>query len=192
MQAAVFLDRDGVLIEDVDLLTKTEQFRILPNVAEALTRLKRARFRLIVVSNQSVVARGLASEQQVQALNGHLAQLLAEAGGPALDGWYFCPHHPKATQASYRMDCDCRKPGIGLMLSASREHGVDLSRSFMVGDRPSDVVAGRNAGCRTILVQTGRHLEGPIEMTQPMDPNVVSDHSCADLAAAATWILKML
>src|ERR1041385_3505620 len=118
MRRAVFLDRDGVLIEDVNLLTRREQIRILPGVPEALERLKQSGFSLIVVSNQTVVARGLASEDEVRESNDSLQKLLIQTGGPSLDGWYFCPHHPNATLTAYRQICDCRKPRPGLFLHA--------------------------------------------------------------------------
>jgi D-glycero-D-manno-heptose 1,7-bisphosphate phosphatase len=187
----VFLDRDGVLVEDVDLLTRAEDFRILDGVPQALNLLKKSGFYLVVVSNQTVVARGLASEDDVRALNTRLQQMLEQAGGPRLDAWCFCPHHPKATLPAYRVDCDCRKPKPGLLLRAGREHGLDLHASFAVGDRITDVIAGAQAGCRTVLVQTGKHLEPPIETSQPLDLSVQPDYTCADLPTAAQWILRV-
>src|SRR5438094_4831233 len=146
MRRAVFLDRDGVLIEDVNLLTKREQIRIMPGVAQALERLKQAGFALVVVSNQTVVARGLASEEDVRGINVYLQQLLVQTGGPSLDGWYFCPHHPNATLAGYRMACECRKPGTGMLRQAAQEHDLYLLKSFAVGDRMTDIIAGARVG----------------------------------------------
>ena len=190
MNAAVFLDRDGVLIEDVDLLISPEQICILPGVPAALTSLRAAEYKLIVVSNQTVVARGLASEKQVQDINDFLAAKLQEAGAPAIDAWFFCPHHPNATLPQYRTNCECRKPRPGLLFQAKAKHDLDLPRSFMIGDRITDIIAGFRAGCRTILVQTGKHLEPPIETSDPLEHSVVPDYSCADLGAAANWILR--
>jgi D-glycero-D-manno-heptose 1,7-bisphosphate phosphatase len=187
---AVFLDRDGVLIEDVHRLIEPNQLKVLPGVPQALALLHQANFRLVVVSNQSVVARGLATEAQVVAVSDSLQQYLIKVGGPVLDGWYFCPHHPEAEVVAYRVDCQCRKPRPGLLLRASAELGLDLSRSFMVGDRIIDVLAGARAGCGTVLLQTGRHLEPPGATNEPHDPNIKPDQTCADLAAAATWIIQ--
>lgn len=185
---AVFLDRDGVLIEDVDLLTESTRIRILPGVPEALARLKAAGFALLVVSNQTVVARGLLDEAQVLALHIEVEARLAASGAPPLDGFYFCPHHPKATLACYRCDCECRKPRPGLLLQAAREHGIDLASSFLVGDRPSDILAGAAAGCRTLWVETGQHQAPPIEtIDAPAVPR--PDFICADLRAGTRWIL---
>ncbi len=191
MNSAVFLDRDGVLVEDVDLITRVEQFRILDGVPQALRRLQHAQFRVFVVSNQSVVARGLAAEKDVQALNVRLQELLEGAGGPHLDAWYFCPHHPRATVPAYRVNCDCRKPKPGLLLRAAREHDLDLAASFAVGDRITDIIAGSRAGCRTVLIQTGKHLDPPIETSEPLDVSIQPDYTCADLEAATRWILNV-
>src|SRR6185436_3550034 len=104
---------------------------------------------------------------------------------------YFCPHHPNASLPEWRADCECRKPRAGLLLQAAHEHNLDLTASFMAGDRITDIIAGARAGCRTVLLQTGKHLERPIETTEPLDTTVQPDHTCADLAAAVDWILKV-
>jgi D-glycero-D-manno-heptose 1,7-bisphosphate phosphatase len=190
MHPAIFLDRDGVLIEDVHLLTRPEQIVVLPGVPQALRALGEAGFKLIVVSNQTVVARGLASEAEVSAVNVHLETLLQRAGAPPLAGFYVCPHHPNATLPQYRTDCQCRKPRPGLFLQAAREHDIVLPRSFAVGDRVTDIIAGAKAGCRTVLVQTGKHADAPIESPDAIDVITQPDHVCASLAAAAEWILN--
>jgi D-glycero-D-manno-heptose 1,7-bisphosphate phosphatase len=190
MNNAVFLDRDGVLIEDVHLMTQPEQVCILSGVAEALRKLKNAGFHLIVVSNQTVVSRGLATEEQVQLVHLQMRKLLKDENAPSLDGILICPHHPNATLPAYRTDCDCRKPRPGLLLKAAQEHAINLKASFMVGDRITDIMAGARAGCRTVLVQTGKHLFPPIETAEPLDRTIEPDHTCADLKTAAEWILK--
>ena len=164
------LDRDGVLNEDTHLLSRRRDLRLLTGVAEALNSLRASGFKLIVISNQPIVARGLASEP--------------------LDAFYYCPHHPSATLASYRIVCECRKPRPGMLLRAAAEHHLDLSASFMVGDRITDVIAGAHAGCRTIQVRTGRHEAPPIETVGPLDEDVRPDHVCSGLPEAARWILS--
>lgn len=191
MNVAIFLDRDGVLIEDVHLLTDPGDIRVLEGVPQALRSLKEAGFQLIVVSNQTVVARGLVTEQEVCAINAEMEHLLEQAGGPRLDGFYFCPHHPNATLPAYRIACKCRKPRPGLLLRAAREHNLNLGASFVIGDRITDIIAGARAGCRTVLAQTGKHQEPPIETVEPLDESVQPDHICADLKAAAEWILRV-
>ena len=191
MSAAILLDRDGVLIEDVHLLTDPRDIHVLEGVPQALRSLKEAGFQLIVISNQTVVARGLVTEQEVYVINAVMERLFEQTGGPCLDGFYFCPHHPNATLPAYRVACECRKPRPGLLLRAAREHNLNLDVCFMVGDRITDIIAGGKAGCRTVLVQTGKHQAPPIETVEPLDELVQPDHVCADLVAAAVWILRV-
>lgn len=190
-QPAVFLDRDGVIIEDIHLLTKRSQIRLYPEAPQAIQSLRRAGFKVIVVSNQPVVARGLATESEVSEINEAIQTLLIQAGGSPVDAFYFCPHHPNATLSAYRLDCACRKPRPGLLLQAVREHNLELPASFMIGDRLTDIVAGQAAGCRTVLVQTGMHTAKPIETPDPLDTSVQPDFTCANLQQAAHWILEI-
>ncbi len=187
---AIFLDRDGVIIEDVDLLTDVAQIRLLSGASESLRILRQNGFRLIVVSNQTVVARGLATEANVERINQELNRQLVAVSGSGVDQFYFCPHHPNATVPSYRINCDCRKPKPGLILRAAREYNLDLPASFVVGDRITDIIAGARAGCRTILVQTGQHAAPPIETAEPIDLTVRPDWICLNLPQATDWILK--
>jgi D,D-heptose 1,7-bisphosphate phosphatase len=178
---AVFLDRDGVLVRDVDHLTSVSQLEILPGVPEALRRLHDAGWAVVVVTNQSVVARGWLTEDGLRDIHRELASRLA-ARGAVLDAIYYCPHHPDGAVAAYRLACDCRKPKPGLLLRAADDLDLDLGASVMVGDVPTDVEAGKRAGCRTVLIRGGRAAErdgaGP-----------PADHVAADLADAADWIL---
>jgi D-glycero-D-manno-heptose 1,7-bisphosphate phosphatase len=186
---AIFLDRDGVLVEDVDILRTVDQVRILPGAFEFMEGARRMGFALAVVSNQTVVARGLATEAAVEAVNAHINMALLAGSGVGIDRFYVCPHHPQATLEAYRMDCACRKPLPGLLRRASEELGLDLARSWMIGDRPSDIVAGCRAGCRTILVETGKHLEAPIASAHH-DPNIRPDYVCRDLVEALAVITR--
>jgi D-glycero-D-manno-heptose 1,7-bisphosphate phosphatase len=148
---AVFLDRDGTLIEDVDYLTRLEQLRVLPAVPQALARLCGAGLRLVVVTNQSAVARGWLTEQQLRRIHAELGRRLAARGAP-IEAFYYCPHLPGAPVERYAVACPCRKPEPGLILRAARELGLDLGRSYAVGDSERDVEAGRRAGCRTVRI----------------------------------------
>jgi D-glycero-D-manno-heptose 1,7-bisphosphate phosphatase len=185
---AVFLDRDGVILEEDGLLVDPGAIRVAPGVPQALARLRRAGFELVVVTNQPVVARGLTSEEGVAEIHEHVGGLLAAAGAE-IRAFYVCPHHPSADVPEYRVACDCRKPRPGLLLRAAKDVGIDLSHSFMVGDRLSDVAAGARAGCRTILVRTGAHLEAPIETPEPFDPDLTADHVSDGVANAVDWII---
>lgn len=189
-QAAVFLDRDGVLVEDRGVLLSAAEICIPPAVPPALGDLAAAGFRLIVVTNQAVVARGLISEDELRAIHAEIERQLSAAGAPKLDAIYYCPHHPEATLPEYRVVCDCRKPKPGAFLRASREFDVDLAASFMVGDRLTDVAAGQAAGCRTVLLETGRHTDPPIVTPGDWDRQCRPDYVCSDLQAAAQWILS--
>ena len=185
---AVFLDRDGVLVRDVGPLTSADEIVLTPGLATALTELQQAGFLLLVVSNQTVVARGLLSEDAVIELQAQVELRILAEGGPRLDGFYFCPHHPRATREELRQDCDCRKPAPGLLLHAAEEHGVSLERSFMLGDRPSDVVAGLRAGCTTIQLLTGAHTASPIQVTGGFVARP-PHHVAHDLPEAAALVL---
>jgi D-glycero-D-manno-heptose 1,7-bisphosphate phosphatase len=182
---AVLLDRDGTLIEDRGYIDRIDRMDIYPYSVEALHVLQRAGFRIVVVTNQAGVARGMFDESFVHEAHEWLRGRLA-AGGVRLDGVYYCPHHTEASVEAYRRDCECRKPKPGMALRAARELGLDLSRSFVVGDRWLDVGLAQAAGARGILVRTGY---GGTEEHHPVDgvtAAAVVDH----VHAAAVWILK--
>jgi len=192
MTSVIFLDRDGVLIEDVHLLSTPESIRVRDDVPQALVKLRDAGFRLMVVSNQTVVARGILTEPEMKLLHRQVEEALQDKSAPTLDGFYYCPHHPRATVQDYRVDCNCRKPRPGLLLRAATEQDIDLAGSFMIGDRMTDIIAGASTGCRTVLVETGQHLAPPIETSDPIDNSILPDHTCANLADAARWILEVM
>jgi mannose-1-phosphate guanylyltransferase / phosphomannomutase len=177
----VFLDRDGVINEEVDLLCRGDQLSLIDGSAEAIRRLNEADLRVIVVTNQPVVARGLCTEQDVERIHGKLERMLADRGA-RVDAFYFCPHHENANLPQYRTVCECRKPNIGMLTKAAERFGLDLGRSYMVGDRTVDIQAGANAGCVTILVKTGY---GGTDGKCPVMPMF----TCVNLAAAADIIL---
>lgn len=187
LKRAVFLDRDGVLIHDVHLLSRKDQVQLFQGTPAALMALHEAGFALVVATNQTVVSRGLVTEQDVHEIHDRIQDLLLSAGCQ-VDRFYFCPHHPNAKVAAYRRECPCRKPRPGMLQQAATELGLDLTSSWMIGDRVSDVVAGHLAGSRTILVETGMHLAPSIE-SDAMS-SVAPDHQCADIAAAAKIILE--
>jgi D-glycero-D-manno-heptose 1,7-bisphosphate phosphatase len=182
-ERAVFLDKDGTLIEDVPYNVRPEQIRLLPGGAEGLRRLHAAGYRLIVVSNQSGVAHGYFAEEALAGVERRLRQLLAEAGVP-LAGFYYCPHHPDGSVAAYRVACACRKPEPGLLLRAAREHGIDLARSWLIGDILNDVEAGRRAGCRTILLDNGHETEWVLTPLRTPDARAPDLDTAARIIAA--------
>jgi D-glycero-D-manno-heptose 1,7-bisphosphate phosphatase len=175
---AIFLDKDGTLVEDVAYNVDPALIRLTRGATEGLRTLQARSYRLLIVSNQSGVARGCFAEGALQAVERRLAELLA-AAGVRLDGFYYCPHHPDGTVLDYAVECDCRKPAPGLLLRAAQDHQVDLTRSWLVGDILDDVEAGRRAGCRTILLNNGNETEWKLS------PDRLPHHLAADLAEAA-------
>jgi D-glycero-D-manno-heptose 1,7-bisphosphate phosphatase len=154
LRPAIFLDRDGVLIEDSHYLGSTDRVRLIPGAAEAVAAINRAGWPVVVVTNQSGVGRGLFSYASVGEVHAHIAEQLATFGA-AVTAFYFCPHHPEAEVEAYRVECDCRKPQPGMLLAAADDLGLDPAASWMIGDRVSDLQAGAAVGARTVLVRTG-------------------------------------
>ena len=160
---AVFLDRDGTIIEEVNYLSSPELVRLIPGAAGAIRTWNDAGVLVVVVTNQAGVARGYFPESRVREVHEHLSELLAEHGAH-IDAYFHCPHHPTEGVGEYRVACNCRKPKPGLLLTASRELDIDLSRSWMIGDKLCDAEAGAAAGCRTMLVRTGHGRDLPPEI----------------------------
>ena len=185
MKPAVFLDRDGTLIDDPDYLDHLDQIAIYPWTADALRLLRRAGFALVVITNQSGVGRGLFPESFVGEVHARLDAELAR-GGASIDAWLHCPHHEASNDPRYRLACDCRKPKPGLVHRAAEALDLDLSRSVVVGDRWSDIGLARAVGAAAVLVETGA---GARQARRPVDglrPDVV----LPSLAEAASWIIR--
>jgi D,D-heptose 1,7-bisphosphate phosphatase len=181
--AAVFLDKDGTVLDDVPYNVDPQRMKLAAGAADGLRRLHGAGYRLIVISNQSGVARGLFQEAALSCVAERLRELL-EAERIPLDAFYYCPHHPDAFVPRYRRDCDCRKPAPGLIFRAAKERRIDLEKSWFVGDILNDVEAGRRAGCRTVLIDNGN------ETKWEFSPERLPDVFAADLDEAATAILS--
>ncbi len=180
---AVFLDKDGTLIDDVPYNVDPARVQLAPTAAEALPILHAAGYQLVVVSNQSGVARGLFNEAALDGIRRRLHDLLAELDVP-LAGFYYCPHHPEGSVPAYATACACRKPQPGLLRRAAAELDIDLAKSWLVGDILDDIEAGRRAGCRTVLIDNGNETEWHI--TPLRLPNFVVPH----LAGAAHAIRR--
>jgi len=164
-EKAIFLDRDDTLIEDPGYINSPEQVKLLDGVAEALIELKALGYKLVVVTNQSAVARGIVTEKVLGAIHNRLKQLLAEKNA-FLDGIYYCPYHPDGAVAKYRKESDFRKPNPGMLLKAAEEMDIDLGQSWCVGNSISDIEAGLRAGCKTILIDLPSHQQ-QLEPGQP-------------------------
>ena len=178
---AVFLDRDGVILEQHEYLNRAEDLVLIPGAGEAIARLNAASIQVIVVTNQAGIAKGHLTLSDLEEIHVRLRRELFVCGA-RLDAIYYCPHHPEATVPEFLRDCPCRKPGIGMFEKARDEHGIDLDASCLVGDATGDILAGKRAGCRTILVATG--LGGSDERYE-----VEPDLRVADLPEAVERIL---
>ena len=170
---AVFLDRDGTIARDVHYCRRVEDFEILPTVPRAIRLLNEYGFEVVVITNQSGVARGYFTEEKLVRIHQHMMQQLAEWGA-RVDAVYYCPHHPGD-------GCDCGKPRPGLLLKAAEELGIDLRRSVMVGDGERDIKAGKAAGCRTALIAAGPIVGG--EITDP------PDYVASSMLEVARWVV---
>jgi len=179
---SAFIDRDGVINAEVDYVHRIEDFYLLPGVVEGLRLLHEVGYALVVVTNQAGIGRGLYTEADYQALTAHMKALLDTAGAP-MAAVYHCPHHPTAGLGAYRIDCDCRKPRPGMLLQAARDLGLDLASSVIVGDKQSDLEAGRAAGLAAcVLVESGH--------APSAKARAIADHTCANLLEAAHWIVS--
>jgi D-glycero-D-manno-heptose 1,7-bisphosphate phosphatase len=185
MRRAVFLDRDGTLIEESGYLDRLERLVFFPFSVDAVRLLNRAGFAIVIVSNQAGIARGIVKEAFVEEAHRHIADRF-EAGGATIDGFYYCPHYPTGVVEKYRQTCDCRKPQPGLLRRAAKDLDLDLGRSFIVGDRWHDLAAGQAVGARGVLVRTGL---GHKDETAP-DPGTVPAAVVDNVMDAAAWILQ--
>ena len=170
MTSAVFLDRDGVINVDRGYVCTWERFEFLPGVPEALRELQDAGYLLVVVSNQSGIGRGYYSESDVDLLNQAVAEYLDSTAGVTLSGIYYCPHHPTEAEKEYRIHCTCRKPAPGLIHRATREHAIDVKTSLLVGDKDSDIEAGRAAGVAKLF----KVVESPQSAASASDIQLVT------------------
>jgi D-glycero-D-manno-heptose 1,7-bisphosphate phosphatase len=183
---AIFMDRDGTLSHEVGYVNHPSRFRLFPYAVDAVRLINRGGFRAVLVTNQAGVARGYFPESVIHEVHAGLQAALAD-GGARLDGIYYCPHHPSAGEPPYRLDCDCRKPRPGLVQRAAAELGIDLARSYVVGDRLGDLQLAWNVGARGVLVKSGYGLG---ELTYhaprwPRPPDLVAE----DLLEAVGHIL---
>lgn len=182
---AVFVDRDGTLVEEAGYPTRLDRLVFFPFTVDAIRQLNRGGFAVVLVTNQSGVARGIVPEAFVSEAHRHIEDRLG-AGGAHIEACYYCPHHPHGIVEALRQSCECRKPQPGLIRRAAADLGLDLARSYTVGDRWHDLEAGRAAGTRTVLVRTGY---GAADERAPK-PGVTADAVTDNLAGAAAWILS--
>ncbi|HNZ65384.1 MAG TPA: HAD family hydrolase [Smithella sp.] len=187
---AVFLDRDGVINEEVGYLDSLDKLKVMPGAYEAVRLINASGMKAVVISNQSGVARGLLTEAFVQETNDSLQRDLLQRGA-FIDNFYYCPHHPSEGVEPYRRICNCRKPAPGMLLQAAQDLNIDLTRSYFVGDRFIDMETARKVGVKGILVRTGYgggllRNDGPDRATPENTPEFIA----ANILEAVQWILK--
>ena len=180
---AIFLDRDGTIIEDIGYINSPQQIKFIPGAIEAIKTFNEAGFIVVVITNQAGVARGLVTEDMLQTIDKTMHKWLLH-GGAHLDGIYYCPHHPEHGVYPYKQQCECRKPHPGLIKKAQKDFNIDLAQSYMIGDKATDIEAGKKAGTKTVFVLSGRGKEERANLKEP------PDHISVDLAAAVDWIKK--
>jgi D,D-heptose 1,7-bisphosphate phosphatase len=189
---AVFLDRDGVINEEVGYLDNLDKLKIIPGAYEAIKLINKSGMKAVVITNQAGVAKGLFTEDFVRETNYHLQKILREQEA-YINNFYYCPHHPTEGEEPYRRICDCRKPAPGMLVQAARDLNIDLTKSYLVGDRFNDMEAATKAGVKGILVKTGYASEllqddGPDKAKPENKPDFIA----ADILDAVRWILDQV
>ncbi len=179
--SAVFLDRDGTINEEVGYLSRLDELKLIAGTPEAIRLINEAGMKVVVITNQSGVARGYFSEDFVETVHRRINEILREQGA-RIDRFYFCPHHPVYGNGPYKIACSCRKPESGLFLRASEELDINLSRSYVVGDMLKDIDAGKRVGARGVLVRTGYGQN----ISQTDKPVYIAE----DVLDAVKWILQ--
>jgi len=189
MNRAVFLDRDGTVNVEVGYLSDLGQLRLIAGAGAAIKRLHDAGFKVVLVTNQSGIARGYFAESFVHDTHALLQQML-QADGAKLDGIYYCPHHPTAGTLHYTMTCECRKPRTGLLERAAKDLDIDIKNSYVVGDKWSDIELGQRAGAHAVLVRTGYAPDDPgnVKPDRVREP----DFTAHTIIEAADWIIGQL
>jgi D-glycero-D-manno-heptose 1,7-bisphosphate phosphatase len=182
---AVFLDRDGTIIREVNYLTSADQIELLPGAADALHLLREAGLLCVVVTNQSAVARGMLTMAQLDRIHAELRRRLRQQQAD-VDAIYVCPHLPEGTVPEYAIECDCRKPAPGLLLRAAQDLDIDLHASILIGDSLRDVEAGKRAGCKTILLMSRSDVD-PADLAKQPPDHVASSILAAARLAARLW-----
>ena len=187
-EIGIFLDRDGTINEELEYISDPNDVKLIPGSAEAIREANQLGLKVIVISNQSGIARGLIKEEELARVNDKLIELLKETGA-CLDAIYYCPHHPDYGEHPYRKLCDCRKPGSGMLKKAESEFGIDLKRSFVIGDRIVDIQTAYPVGAKSILVLTGY---GQNEYKQVKSQKINVDYIAKDLPNAMQFVKKSL
>ncbi|MBS1517206.1 MAG: HAD family hydrolase [Bacteroidetes bacterium] len=187
MNKAVFFDRDGTLIEEVNYLKKKEEISLFPETIKALRNLKKSGFLNIIITNQSGIARGYLSEDDLSAIHSELRKMLTENESELIDSIYYSPYHKDGIIEKYKTDSDLRKPNTGMIRKAAEDHDINLDESFFVGDSFNDMLCAENAGLKKILVKTGY---GKNDYGKCIENNLMPDYFAGDIFEASEYILN--
>jgi len=187
-EIGIFLDRDGTINEELEYISDPNDVILIPGSTEAIREANTLGLKVVVISNQSGIARGLIKEEELARVNDKLVELL-KATGARLDAIYYCPHHPDYGKAPYRTLCECRKPGSGMLKQAEAEFDIDLKSSFVIGDRIVDIQTAYPVGAKSILVLTGY---GQKEYEEIKSQNINLDYVAKDLLDAMQFVKKSL
>jgi D-glycero-D-manno-heptose 1,7-bisphosphate phosphatase len=183
---AVFLDRDGTINEEVNFVKSVEELKLIPGASKAINRMNSLGLKTFILSNQSGIARGFFTEEELAVINAKLLELLSVENA-SIDSIYYCPHHPEGIIKEFAINCNCRKPKIGMVLAAAEKYDVDIKKSFVIGDMLRDLECGKNAGMKSILVLTGKGKETLNSLkTGSLQPDFIAD----DLIHALEYIEK--
>lgn len=182
MNKAIFFDKDGVLNIDNGVEDNLKKLELFPWSGDIIAEFRNQNFKIFIVTNQPVVARGLIAEKELNDTFKQFQELIKRQNNNALiDRIYYCPHHPNGDLREYRKTCECRKPKPGMLVRASKEYNIDLNKSYMVGDRISDIIAGNLAGCKTIQLLSGKHNESQIESDLVLDEKIEPDFKITNI-----------
>lgn len=185
-EGAVFLDRDGTVSEEVGYLDSLTKLMLLPQAFAAIKKVNESGLKAVVLTNQSAVARGYITEEFVSEVHLRIQEMLGKRGAH-IDAFYYCPHHPTEGRGDYTKLCDCRKPGIGMLLQAAQDLNIDLRLSYLIGDTVKDIETAWRAGAKGVLVRTGYGQEAEKELTSA---DVRPDYVADDILAAVRWIMQ--
>ncbi|MBK8981259.1 MAG: HAD family hydrolase [Ignavibacteria bacterium] len=187
MNKAVFLDRDGTLIEEVNYLKKKEEISLFPETKKALLNLKESGFLNIIITNQSGIARGYFDENDLDSVHSELRKILTDKGEELIDGIYYSPYHTEGIVDKFTKESNFRKPGTGMIDQAVKEHSLDIKESFLVGDSITDMLCAKNAGLKKILVKTGY---GERDFDKCIEKNVIPEYYAGNIYDASDYIIN--
>lgn len=187
---AVFLDRDGTINEEVGYLDSINKLKLFANAAEAITLISKSGMKAVVITNQSGIARGYFTEEFVRTVHARIQKTLEEKGA-SIDAFYYCPHHPTDGMGAYLQSCTCRKPEAGMLITASAEMDIDLTRSYTIGDMLKDIQAAGKVGAKGVLVKTGYGVNTIEKDLLPGSAGTIKPHYIAeDILDAVKWIMQ--